>query len=515
VKQTELTGKREFPAIKVHQWLPEWNKVDFAQKFHRRQPQPQFYIFKLPASWLKALSGIYRRTTQRGQLRSADLGIQRRHDQRRSAEIREFVQYGFPWSELSRAKRQSGEFDDLRKPGWLPTAIVVNILQSGDKRRGEEISAKDRITVVDSDSSTVRIRLPENFTGGDWKPERLHPVEVIDGQHRLWAFEEDKLGDDFELPVVAFQGLDISWQAYLFWTINIRPKRINASLAFDLYPLLRTEDWLEKFEGHSIYRETRAQELTEALWAIPESPWYQRINMLGEPGLKEPMVSQAAWIRSLMATFVKSWEGRGVSIGGLFGSRLGKHKEVLPWSRAQQAALLIYMGQCVRSAIQDSKEHWAKVLRVARSRDNGGKTEDPAFYGHQTLLTTDQGIRGLLYVTNDSCYVRSEELKLENWTDGGEAGASDEGAVDEAMKSLRRQPVASFLEEIAQGLAKYDWRTSSAPELSENERIRKAALRGSGGYRELREDLLKQLAAEGKMAGKVARQIMSALGYER
>jgi len=342
VKQSEPASKRELPAIRVHQWLPEWRKVDFGAQSHRRQPEPHFYIFTLPASWLKSLSGIQRRTTQTGQPRSTDLGIQRRHDQKRSNEIREFVQHGFPWSELSPAKRESGGFNDLRKPGWLPTAIVVNVLKGGDKRRGVEVAVKDRITVTDSGTSIAKISLPENFKGGSWKPERLHPIEVIDGQHRLWAFEEGKLSDEFELPIVAFHGLDISWQAYLFWTINIRPKRINPSLAFDLYPLLRTEDWLDKFEGHSIYRETRAQELTEALWAIPESPWYQRINMLGEPGLTDAMVSQAAWIRSLMATFVKLWEGRGVSIGGLFGARLGNHREALPWSRAQQAALLIW-----------------------------------------------------------------------------------------------------------------------------------------------------------------------------
>ena len=54
------------------------------------------------------------------------------------------------------------------------------------------------------------------------------PIEVIDGQHRLWAFEKQLDNADFELPVVAFVGLDISWQAYLFWTINIKPKRIDA-----------------------------------------------------------------------------------------------------------------------------------------------------------------------------------------------------------------------------------------------------------------------------------------------
>ena len=516
MKQAEAAAKGELPALKVNQWLSEWKKVPFSPRFHRRQPEPHFYIFKLQASWLKALSGIYRRTTQAGQLRSSDLGIQRRHDQKRSDEIREFVQFGYPWSELSRSKRESGEFNDLRKPGWLPTAIVVNILQSGDKRRGLEVAPKDSITITDSESAVVKIRLPDKFTGVGWKPERLHPIEVIDGQHRLWAFEEGKLGEEFELPVVAFHGLDISWQAYLFWTINIRPKRINASLAFDLYPLLRTEDWLEKFEGHSIYRETRAQELTEALWAIPESPWHQRINMLGEPGLKDSMVSQAAWIRSLMATFVKTWEGRGTTIGGLFGARLGKHEEVLPWSRAQQAAFLIYMGRCVREAIEDSKDRWAKSLRAVPVQGKIGKvTEDPAFYGAHTLLTADQGIRGLLYVTNDICYVRAKELKLQNWVNDSEAGASDEEAVRAALGSLKAQPVAAFLKDIAEGLSKYDWRTSSFPDLNETERIRKAALRGSGGYRELRQDLLRQLASDGRTIGKAAKEVLLALGYDK
>jgi hypothetical protein len=70
-------------------------------------------------------------------------------------------------------------------------------------------------------------------------------------------------------------------QAYLFWTINIKPKKINPSLAFDLYPLLREQIWLESGETVHVYRESRAQELTEALWATPMSPWHRRINILG------------------------------------------------------------------------------------------------------------------------------------------------------------------------------------------------------------------------------------------
>lgn len=511
MKKGDLPGKRELPALRVNQWLPEWNKVSFSARSHRRQPETHFYIFKLRASWLKSLSGIHRRTIQAGQLRSSDLGIQRRHDQRRSDEIREFVQYGYPWSELSQSKRESGEFNDLRKPGWLPTSIVVNILENGDKRRGVEVASEDLITISDAGNATVKLKLPDKFAGDGWKPQRLHPMEVIDGQHRLWAFESGSFDDQFELPVVAFHGLDISWQAYLFWTINIRPKRINASLAFDLYPLLRTEDWLEKFQGHSIYRETRAQELVEALWAVPESPWYQKINMLGEPGLQEAMVSQAAWIRSLMATFVKTW---GKEIGGLFGAQLGKHEEVLAWSRAQQAAFLIYMGRCIRDAIQGCQERWAKGLRALSIQSQGDRPKlDSAFYGSHSLLSTDQGIRGLLYVTNDICYVRANELKLQEWVSDADAGASDEDAVRAALDSIKTRPVANFLREIAQVLSKYDWRTSSFPDLSDSERIRKAAMRGSGGYKELRQDLLKLLAGEGRDLGKAAREVLLALGY--
>jgi hypothetical protein len=65
-------------ALTISQWLPEWEKVAWSAQAHRREPEHQFYFFTLPASWLKALSGISRRTTAGGVLRSKDLGIQRR-----------------------------------------------------------------------------------------------------------------------------------------------------------------------------------------------------------------------------------------------------------------------------------------------------------------------------------------------------------------------------------------------------------------------------------------------------
>ncbi len=499
-------ASQRISALKVHQWLREWDAVIFNPTEHRRKPEPFFYTFGLSASTLRSLSGIYRRTTAGGQLRSQDLGIQRAHEKGRSDEIHEFVRYGYPWSNLSPTQRRDPRYNDLRKPGWLPTAIVINVLTPTDERRGRRVDPTDIIHIDEDGEGAANIVLPRRDPS--WQPKSIFPIEVIDGQHRLWAFDEGDDAAEFELPVIAFHGLDISWQAYLFWTINIKPKRINASLAYDLYPLLRTEDWLERFEGPYIYRETRAQELTEALWSHPESPWQGRINMLGEAGTKQ--VSQAAWVRSLLATYIKAWEGRRVSVGGLFGAPVGSDHQVLPWNRPQQAAFLILVWRELERAVGASNAKWATALRSAGDHDE----RDPAFAGQNTFLNTDPGVRGVLYVTNDCAYIQADDLKLEEWPSPAEGEATDAQAVSEGLRSLQKHPVARFIRELCERLAAYDWRTSSAEGLSEAERLAKMAIRGSGGYREMRRQLLYQLSSSTGDVGRAATDAIKALGYD-
>src|SRR5262245_5018713 len=120
---TKATASKAIPAIKVHQWLDDWNTIGSSAKHHRAKPSPHFYVFSLSAQELRSLSGISRRQASKVSPRAADLGIQREHDAERSEEISRFVEFGFPWSTLSETKRKSQEFNDLRKPGWLPTAI--------------------------------------------------------------------------------------------------------------------------------------------------------------------------------------------------------------------------------------------------------------------------------------------------------------------------------------------------------------------------------------------------------
>lgn len=495
---------RRVPALRVKQWQAGWDAVHFSDAEHRRKPEPHFYMASIPAVELRSLCGISRRDSGNVTPRAVDLGIQRRHDGERSEEIARYKSYGFPWSTLSEAKRASEEFNDLRKPGWLPTAIVVNIIGRDDIRQnGARVDAGD-IVRVEGASDGFALRLPYLAWSSDWKPKALPPLEVIDGQHRLFAF--DGSDTDFELPVVAFSGLDVSWQAYLFWTINIKPKRINSSLAFDLYPLLRGEDWLDRAEGHQVYRDTRSQELTEALWSHTSSAWYDHINMLGDP--KTPGVSQSAWVKALSNTFVRPWRGRGAKLGGLFGGRLSDEDEVLGWSRAQQAAFLIYAWSQLQKAVKASDSEWARDvrLRTKPSTDVMAKL-DPAFYGRFSMISTDQGVRGILQVLNDVCIATATHWDLRNWSAPEGAGAADQAAVTEALETLSTQRIARFLTELTQCLATFDWRSSAVPELSNQLRLDKLVFRGSGGYAELRLQLLAHLAKANESFAEVVRRV--------
>jgi hypothetical protein len=163
---------RQVPALTVNQWLPGWEKIDFNADEHRTKPEKHFYLISLAARELRSLSGISRRVATNAAPRTEDLGIQRQHDPERSEEIGRFVEFGFPWSTLSEAKRASAEFNDLRKPGWLPTAIVLNILTKGTTRNGTTIADEDLASIIEVDGQP-RLQLPYEDWSADWGRVRL------------------------------------------------------------------------------------------------------------------------------------------------------------------------------------------------------------------------------------------------------------------------------------------------------------------------------------------------------
>ena len=299
-----------------------------------------------------------------------------------------------------------------------------------------------------------------------------------------------------------------------------QPKKINISLAYDLYPLLRIQDWLEKSpSGPLVYRETRAQELTEVLWSHPQSPWKDRINMLGDK--KGGDVTQASFIRSLLASYVK----RGTPIGGLFGDELTKKMgDILQWSRVKQSAFLLVVWRRMEDAIRECNEPWTQSLRgqIVQERlpleDQGDHKLDPAFAGGYSLLATDQGVRGVMQVTNDMCFLGAGQLGLSKWMllEDISEDALDIDSVSSAVDSLEQHQINMFLMAICRQLAKFDWRTSSAPGVFDNEPLRRAQMvyKGSSGYKELRQQLINLLCkSEDKLIQATAIRIKDFLGY--
>ncbi|MCY1694862.1 DGQHR domain-containing protein [Curtobacterium sp. SL109] len=483
----------KFPAIVVRQWLDEWNEIDFDPAAFQSRPPEHFLMTSIPARTLRRLSNTYRRSSGNG-----ETGIQRKHDETRSKEIARFVREGYPLSSLSAAKKAAST-ENLRKPGWLPTAIVVNILDPEMPRSGRDVAREDALQLRAADEwrrgDVIEVGLPASWSDEEWEPSGSYPIEVIDGQHRLWSFIEGDEDLEYDLPVVAFFGLDISWQAYLFWTINIKPKKINASLAYDLYPLLRDQEWLRQGEGLDVYRETRAQELTEILWSSPKSPWFQRINMLGETGVRARMpVTQASFVRSLSESLVRPWNSRSSGIGGLFGG--GGGGQGLAWTRAQQGAFLLAIWGELHTAIQTEKPVWAESLDQG---DLDLVDLHSGFAGSQTLLAADQGVRALHQAVNDVMWVAAPQLGLGEWKRSSAFDDTSIDAVEEELFSLQNQPFNGVITDFANALASYDWRSSKA-NLNPDQQLFKQALRGTGGYKLLRDSVFLHLSKSGPLA---------------
>ena len=180
-------------ALRVRQWLDHWDNVNFDPQEGQSEPEEYFYLFSIAAKDLRKLSATYRRDASKGEARQDDLGIQRRHEPTRSEEIRRYIREGFPASTLTAAQRSKNADENLQKPGWLPTAIVVNILKPGDKRNSKALDGSKAIKVQsDAQTGFAKLVLPKDI---DFE---IPPIEVIDGQHRLFAFDDSLEDSDFE-----------------------------------------------------------------------------------------------------------------------------------------------------------------------------------------------------------------------------------------------------------------------------------------------------------------------------
>lgn len=505
-----MVSKSKRVLISVNQWLSSWDRASWVD---RPKPPGNFFIGSIPLSILRNLSGVRPRTIEDRKNATPDAGYQRSHDKDRLAKIARYIEYGFPLS--TEPNLPASSHSELINPGWLPTAILVNVLAQGESRpkggRSVEVQEKHLVRFLKIEDQTI-LEFPTDLildTDHD-----LAPLEIIDGQHRLLSVDYIQGAlDNYEVPVVFFDNLDLSWQAYLFWVINVEPKKINTSLAFDLYPELRDQDWLERGEAIRIYQEHRSQELAEILWRHPTSPWHDRIELFGKR--VGGHVSNAAVIRSLMATFVRPWAKHLESdengrLGGLFGSidRGGK-KYVINWKRPHQAAFLLLCWEGVKKVAQASQAPWVQHLKK--------KKEDP-FSGSYTLFATDQGFRAICFTFNALTQLAYDKIGIVDLDTAMIDSEMTTENIENWLKKLRDRPLLiGFLEEVAAALiAGVDWRLSSTPGMDESEKAYQSQYRGSSGYSALNQSSLRAtLNSNNETVSSASLKALKMMGWEK
>ena len=178
----------------------------------------------------------------------------------------------------------------------------------------------------------------------------------------------------------------------------------------------------------------------------------------------------------------------------------------------------------MRSAITATKAGWAQFLidrklqgqnfltpEIQKSAEQNAR--DALFVGEETLIATDQGVRGFLRVMNDLLWVAYiKGLPLKSWNWERQPNADDTAAISAALKDLeiKLSAVAKLVREASQVLASFDWRVASAVPENDAAYSRQASYRGSSGYREIRRNLLEHLNQIGSAEIKaLAKQIQA------
>ena len=173
---------------------------------------------------------------------------------------------------------------DIRKyihtvDACFPTSIVISIDENCAK------SADKGILIIEPYQDPADPALVIPFTG---------IATIIDGQHRLKAFEGTNI--NWDLSVNIFVGISEGTQATIFSKVNLAQTKVNKSLVYDLFALDK---------GSS--PEKTAHELVVLLNDMSESPFYQRIKRLGSAteGVFGETLSQATIVKGLLELLSK------------------------------------------------------------------------------------------------------------------------------------------------------------------------------------------------------------------
>ena len=454
-------------------------------------------MFSFPAKELRKYCGVPP-SHEEGEFSAQDnLGPDRRHDWNRSCDIREFVLKGFPATDKARSRPI--KYSNSRMPGLLPTAVIINILTIGDKRNGCIVRPEHLITLRQQRGNMTEIAFPS--VPLEWTPKDVPPIQVIDGQHRLWAFQDFDVQGHYEIPVIAFVGLDLCVQAYLYYVINVLPKKINSKLALNMYPLLQTKEWLSS-EIRQYDRSIKAKIVVNIINSHAESPWLDRVNMRGVTGLRGIMATESSWMNSILSSQFTALKKKKRYRGDVYHSDLRSSGR--GWGLADQAALLIIFGQELRKEINNGRSDWIVAFRSMEPSQDIDHRPDMAFEGPKNLLNYEKGLRVMYQVLTKYFNELSETLQINVLVDLSVTDVSDEYVTNRIEVYRSNDYVLHLLSSLAKELSTFDWRTANFPALSQSQIKKKRRYVGNRGYRTLLYDVLVHLSDKSRVEELIA-----------
>ena len=165
------------------------------------QPLGTFFVISIPAD--KLLEVCYSDKAEANEDGFGITGTQRKEDEKRQAEISEYIR---------------------SKEAAFPNSIILGANYS---ESGEYIESEIAWKIENLEGGAYKLTIPTN--------EKL--ASIIDGQHRLRSFRRIGLEGrkSFELLCSVYIDLPVPYHAYLFSTINFNQKKVDRSLAYNLF----------------------------------------------------------------------------------------------------------------------------------------------------------------------------------------------------------------------------------------------------------------------------------------
>ena len=297
-----------------------------------KQPLGEFYIAKIKAGDLLRIStSSVARYDKDGKLK----GNQRPLDPKRLKAIANFI--------------MSDEMS-------FPTSILIaaNI----DRDGGIVEKHDDRWTVEKTNTTDVfNLVIPDKVSS-----------LIIDGQHRLNAFNyADSSCKEIELVCSIFLDLPNPYQAYLFATINGNQKRVDKSLALELFGYD-----VENEPQNTWSPEKLAVYLTRKFNFSKKSPLYQKIKLAPLYSEIDEIVNREQWLLSTAAMV----EG----IMSLISSNPQKDRDMLAMKRNS------IWGDKTRQILSNKNRPVLRYLYISSKDDELYSILEKYFWSVKTIL---------------------------------------------------------------------------------------------------------------------------------